>query len=482
MTTRAFASIGLCCALSACAVGPDFVRPDPPSVKHYTNGSDPVSTQSASGASQHFDTSGVIAADWWRLFKSSQIDAIVREAVDNNPGLAVAQANLRESQDELRSGYGIFYPSIGAGFDATRQKYSPDKVGQAGSGSIFNLFTLSASVSYALDVFGGERRTVEGLAAQADLQRDTELATYLTLSANIVNATVAKAAYRAEIQATRELIELEKKQVTLAEVQAKAGTAPYSAVLSLRSQLASTEASIPQLEQKLSQTDDLLATLAGHAPSDWTPPDVSFANLTLPVDLPVSVPSELVSQRPDILAAEATAHTASAGIGVATAAMLPSVTLTGGYGANSNAASQLFAAGSKFWSFGADVVTPVFEGGTLWFKRKAAVEAYKAAVAQYRQTAIAAFAQVADALRALEHDAEALKAQDEAVATADQALHLVQANYAAGLANYTDVLIADGLFQQAKITELQILALRYQDTVALFAALGGGWWNAPPAQ
>jgi NodT family efflux transporter outer membrane factor (OMF) lipoprotein len=441
-------------------------------------GGDPVSTVAASGAAQAFSRGAKIEADWWTLFRSPQVDAVIRLAIGDNPGLQAAQANLRQSHDLLRSGYGIFYPSVGANFDATRQNYSPEKIGGRGPGSIFNLFTLSATVSYALDIFGGERRTIEGMAAEADLQRDTELGVELTLSANIVNALIAKAAYRAEIDATRQLIDLEKRQVGLAEVQARAGTAPYSSVLSLRSQLAATEASIPQLEQKLSQTDDLLATLVGRTPAEWTPPAISFSDLALPAKLPVSLPSELVSQRPDILAAEATAHAASANIGVATAAMLPAVTLSGTYGANNSAASQLFAAGSKFWSFGADVATPVFEGGTLWFKRKAAVDSYQAAIAGYRQTVIGAFAQVADTLRALEHDAATLAADDDALSAAAEALRLVQANYAAGLANYTDVLIADGQFHQAQISDLQARAVRYQDTVALFAALGGGWWNA----
>ena len=478
---RGACAVALAGLLAGCAVGPDFVRPAAPADDHYAGGGDPQATVAADDDAQRFTPGAAIAADWWTLFKSPQIDAVIKQAIDHNPGLAAASASLRQSQDALRAGYGVFYPALGAGFDASRERYSPARVGQSGPGSIFNLFTLSATVNYALDVFGGQRRQVEALGAAVDVQRNLERGTYLALAANVANALIAKAAYGAEIDATRALIALEREQVRLAQVQAGAGTAPYSTVLSLRSQLATVEATIPQLEQKLSQTDDLLATLAGRTPGTWQAPSITFADLSLPQDLPVSLPSDLARQRPDILAAEATAHAASADIGVATAAMFPSFTLTGGYGVNNTSGASLFAAGSRFWSGGLDVATPIIQGPTLWFQRKAAIDSYQAALAQYRQTVLAAFAQVADTLRGLEHDAQVLTAEHEALDTARQALQLVQANYTAGIATYTDVLIADAQYHQAVIADLQARAVRYQDTVALFTALGGGWWNAPPA-
>ena len=465
-------------ALPGCAVGPNFHRPSAPSVTHYSTAADPTVTQSADGTAQRFSPGASVNADWWHLFHSAQLDAVIAQAMANNPGLSAAQASLRASQDSLRSGYGIFYPAVDANADATRERFSPLQFGQKGAGSIFNLFTLSASVSYALDLFGGERRLLEALHAQVDLARASEQATYLTLSANLVNTMIAEAAYHAEIDATRQLIELERQQVHLAQVQFNAGTAPYSNVLSLRSQLASSEATIPGLEQKLVQSDDLLATLAGRMPAEWQTPKVDFADLTLPSDLPVSLPSDLVRQRPDVLAAEATAHQASANVGVATAALFPSVTLGAGAGAASNSANNLLSGGGKVWNVGADVTAPLFEGGTLWFKRKAAIDNYQQAAASYRQTVLGAFEQVADTLRALEHDAQTLDAEERALADAREALHLLQANYEAGLATYLDVLNADAQFHQAQIAELQALAIRYQDTVALFTALGGGWWNA----
>jgi NodT family efflux transporter outer membrane factor (OMF) lipoprotein len=467
----------LLCATTGCAVGPNFVRPNSPPVTHYSRGTDPTETPVADGAAQHFSLGTKVSADWWRLFKSAQLDAVMAEAIANNPGLEAAQASLRGSEDNLRSGYGIFYPQINADAAATRQRYSPLKVGENVPGSVFNLFTLSATVSYALDVFGGQRRMIEGLGAERDVARATAQATFLTLSANIVNTVIAKAAYQAEIEATQQLIELQGEQVKLAEVQAQAGTVAYSTVLSLRSQLASYEAAIPQLEQKLVQSDDLLAALAGRVPSEWSAPEVGLADLVLPSDLPVSLPSELVRQRPDILASEATAHAASANIGVATAALLPNITLSGSVGTNSTSMHGLFGPNARFWSLGANATAPVFEGGTLWFRRKAAIDTYQQAMALYRQTVLYAFAQVADTLRALDHDAAALRADAEGLATAEQALHLVQVNYEAGLATYLDVLNADAQSHQARIADVQAIAVRHQDTVALFAALGGGWWS-----
>jgi len=468
------------CVLSGCAVGPNFHRPQAPAVTHYSNVADPAITASVQGTAQRFNTGAAVAADWWRLFRSPQLDAVIKEGIAGNPGLDAAQASLRASQNNLRSGYGIFFPSIDADAAATRERFSAVSFGQQAT-SVFNLFTLSATVSYALDVFGGQRRLVEGLRAEVDLARANAQATYLALESNIVNTVIAAAAYRAEIEATQQLIELQKEQVLIAKVQAEAGTVPYSNVLSLQSQLASYEATIPQLEQKLVQSDDLLATLAGHTPAEWKAPAVRLEDLTLPSELPVSLPSDLVRQRPDILAAEATAHAASANIGVATAALLPSITLSGSLEAATNSTSRLFPSNGRAWSAGAGATAPLFEGGTLWFKRKAAIDDYKQAMALYRQTVLSAFEQVADSLRGLDHDAAILLAQDEALSSAAEALHLVQANYEAGIATYLDVAVADTQYHQAKIADLQAIAVRYQDTVALFAALGGGWWNAQHA-
>ncbi|MHB8909569.1 MAG: efflux transporter outer membrane subunit [Syntrophales bacterium] len=465
-------------ALAGCAMGPDFVHPTPPPVDRYTQGAEPNVTMAADGQAQHFAKGAPLLADWWRLFKSAKLDAVMSEAIAGNQTLQAAQASLRQSQDNLRAGYGVFYPQLDAGFSATRQQFSPAGVGSSSPSSIFNLFTLSATVSYALDVFGRQRRLVEGLRAQVDVQQAVMRGTYLTLSGNIVNTMIARAAYREEIKATEQIIALQKEQTGLTETQASAGTVPYANVLSLRSQLASFEALLPPLKQKLNQAEHLLATLVGRTPAEWTPPQVDLSDLTLPRELPVTLPSKLARQRPDIQAAEAELHTASAEIGVTTAALFPSFTLHGSFGQTNTSMNGLFDSSSNVWSFGTDVTAPLFHGGTLWFQRKAALEGYQQALATYRQTVLGAFAQVADTLRALEHDAEGLHAQSQALKAAEEALRLIQANYQAGIANYLQILIATGQYQQARIAYLQAQAQRLQDTVALFVSLGGGWRDA----
>jgi NodT family efflux transporter outer membrane factor (OMF) lipoprotein len=472
---------GLCavllCCISSCVVGPNFERPKPPPIERYTTGPTPTATIPADGTAQRFEQGARIAADWWRLFNSPKLDAAVKEAIMNNQNLQAAQASLRQSQDALRAGYGVFYPQVNAGFGASREKISPAATGGKTANSVFNLFTLSATVSYALDVFGGERRAVESLGAQVDFQHALAQAAYITLSGNVVNAMIARAAYQEQLKAAEELIKLQQEQVRLTEVQAQAGTIPYVNVLSLQSQLASLEATLPPLRQKISQTEHLLATLAGRTPAEWIPQQIELADLTLPGELPITLPSQVVRQRPDILAAEAQLHSASAEIGVATASLFPSLTLNGSYGVGSNTVNNLFKSNSSFWNIGANVNAPLFHGGTLWFGRQAALDAYQLSLANYRQTVLTAFAQVADTLRALEHDAELVLAQSRALNAAEETLRMIQANYQAGTASYVQVLVADDQYQQAKIGYLQAVAQRYQDTAALFVALGGGWWN-----
>jgi NodT family efflux transporter outer membrane factor (OMF) lipoprotein len=447
-------------------------------VDRYTHGEEPTVTISAEGQAQRFESGGKMAGDWWRFFNSSKLDVLMNQAITENPDLQAAQARLRQSQNILLAGYGVFYPQVDGNLGAARQKFSPVRFGSSSEASIFNLYTLSATVGYTLDLFGGNRRAVESLKAQVDFQRDTVLATYLTLSGNIVNTVIAHAAYTAQIKATEEIIGLLREQIRITEVQAQAGTVAYLNVLSLRTQLAATEATLPLLEQKLSQTEHLLATLLGRVPAESDPVQIDLADLTLPDHLPITLPSELVRQRPDILAAEALLHSASANIGVATAALFPSFTLNGGYGLNSNSTSDLFKSTSGFWSLGANLTAPLFHGRTLWFERKAAMDAYQQSLANYRQSVLSAFAQVADTLRALEHDAEAVQAEAQALDASEHALRIVKANYEAGVAGYLQLLVANDQYHQARIDYLQARAQRLQDTVALFVALGGGWWNA----
>ena len=468
-----------CLVIAGCAVGPDFKRPEPPTVTRFTQGEEPVKTVTAEGQAQRFEHGGEIAADWWHLYRSPKLDALIKEAVNQSPTLQSAQARLRQSQENLKAGYGAFFPQVNGSFEATRERFTTAQFGLATApGSIFNLYTGSVTASYLLDVFGGTRRTVEGLAAQAEYQNFTAWGTYLTLVGNVVNTAVAQAAYQAQIEATEKLIGFEKEQLHLTETQYQAGTVPYANVVSIQSQLAATEATLPPLRQNLNRANHLLAALVGHTPGEWAAPQFLLADFTLPAEVPVTLPSQLVRQRPDILAAEATLHTASANIGVATANMFPSLTLNASYGQTAVDITKFFVTPANVWSFGATLAQPLFRGGTLWHQRKAAIEAYNASLTDYKQVVVTSFQQVADTLRALEHDAEALKAQAEALAAADQALRLVQANYQAGLANYLQVLIADYQYHQAMLGYIQAQGLRLQDTGALFVALGGGWWRS----
>lgn len=469
----------LCLLVASCAVGPNFKPPEAPPVTQYTSGQEPTKTIAADGKAQTFEAGSQVVQEWWQLFKSPQLDFVIKEAVAQNHSLQAALARLRQSQETLKAGYGVFFPQFGGSFQAQREKFSPAQFGTVFPGSTFNLYTATASVSYILDVFGGQRRTVEKLAAQRDYQKFTALATNLTLLGNVANTAIAAAGYRAQIEATEQLIRLQQEQVRLTESQSTAGIAPYADVVSLKAQLAATEATLAPLRQNLGKSQHLLAALVGRTPGQWASPHFNLTEFTLPRELPVTLPSELVRQRPDILAAEGQLHAATANIGVATAALLPSFTLSGDIGKNLTDITKLFSQGGTFWSFGGTVSQPFFQGGTLWFQRKAAIEATQASLEDYKQVVVTAFQQVADTLRALEHDAELLKAQSQALSSAQEALDLVQANYAGGMVNYLQVIIANNQYQQAKLGYIQAQALRLQDTAALFVALGGGWWNGP---
>ena len=459
-----------------CAVGPDFHRPAAPVERAYTPEA-AGSTAVADGKSQRFVEGQTIEGDWWRILRSPALDAIVSRVLANNPGLDAARATLRESQDNLRAGYGVYFPQVDARAGASRQLYNPAP-GSLPSNT-FNLFTLSGTVSYDIDLWGGQRRQVEALGAAVDGQRYALDAAYVMLATNAIDAIVAQAAYRAEIEATKATLALLREQVRIANAQATGGTVPYANVLSLQSQVASTEATLPALEAKIDQAADLLAALSGTTPAGWSLPALTLSDLKLPEDLPLTLPSQLVRQRPDVLVAEANLHAANATIGVATAAMLPNLTLSAGFGVNSTTIGSLFGSASPFWSLGAGLTQPLFHGGALYYHRRATIDARDAAAAQYRQTVLAAFEQVADALRGLGHDADALVAETEAVETAEKAIRLIQANYQAGIATYLQVLVANTQYLQAQIGYVEGVAQRLQDTVALYVALGGGWWNAP---
>ncbi|MBV8621211.1 MAG: efflux transporter outer membrane subunit [Curvibacter sp.] len=467
--------------LGACTLGPDFQRPPAPEADHYSADRLATDTVSAAGTSQHLRHGAALPTDWWRGLGSPELDDLVDQALTQNPGLQAAEASLRRSQANLLAGAGVFYPQIGLSAASNRERSAPQANNSTLPSSIFNVSTVGLSVGYALDLFGLQRRTVEGLEAQADEQQALARAARLSLVANVVNTSIARSAYQAQVDTTLALTALQRQQLALTEAQVRAGTTAYASLPGLRSQIAGNEASLEPLRQKRDQAGHLLDSLVSGTPGPQALPLIPLQRYALPGTLPLSLPSELVRQRPDILASEAELHAASAAVGVATASLFPSISLNASYGVAGNAFGNLSGPTQRFWSVGPSVNLPLFQGGSQWYGRQAALAGYEQAQGSYRQTVLNAFAQVADCLSALDHDARALQASEEARAAAREALALSDASYRAGLGAYLDLLAADIQLHQTELAWLQAFALREQDTVALFAALGGGWWHASAA-
>ncbi len=469
--------------LTACVVGPNYRRPQVPDVKTYTTGTLPAETVSApgpAGASQRLVSGREIPAEWWTLFHSEGLDKLVRQALQDNPTLAAAQATLRQAQENVNALVGsVLYPKVDANASVTRQKISGAGLGQPNfNPSPFTLYNASVNVSYALDLFGGARRELEALEAQIDVQRFQLEGAYLTITSNIVAAAVKEASLRAQLQALRDIAAAQQKLFDLVQLQHKLGGAARTDVLAQRALLAQTQATLPPLEKEIAQTRHLLAILAGKPPADSEAiSSFSLDDLELPSELPVSLPSSLARQRPDIRASEALLHAACAQIGVATAAQYPQVNLTGSFGSMATASDKLFSNGTGVWSYGAGLLQPIFHGGALSAQKRAAEAAYDQALAQYRAVVLQAFQNVADVLRALEADAETLKAQADADQAAHDSLELTQKQFQLGAVSQLALLDAERQYQQTRIGLIQAQAVRYADTAALFQALGGGWWN-----
>jgi NodT family efflux transporter outer membrane factor (OMF) lipoprotein len=471
---------------AGCAVGPDFRTPAAPGVKTYTGEPLPATTVTApglGGAPQRFTDGGEIPDQWWTLFHSESLDRLIRQALADSPTVAEAEAALRQARENLQARTGtVYYPAVDGDLSLTRQKSTGASFGQPdAAGSTFTLFNASVNVSYALDIFGGGRRELEALRTQVDFQHFQLKGAHITLSANIVTTAVKEASLRARIRATEEIITLQAKQLELVERQFLLGGISRSDVLAQRAQLAQTRATLPPLENELAQTRHQLAALSGRFPGEKGLPEFELENLRLPTDLPVSLPSSLVRNRPDIRAAEELLHAASAQVGVATANLYPRITLSAGLGSNATRIEDLFSSGSSIWGLGAGLLQPLFRGGELTAKRRAAVAAYDQALARYRETVLLAFRDVADVLRALETDARTLLAQSEAEAAARDSFDVAQKQFMAGSVSYLSLLNAQRQYQEARISLIRAQAARFSDSAALFQALGGGWWNRKPS-
>ncbi len=471
--------------LAGCAAGPDFRRPAAPEVTSYTEGALPRETAAApvaGGSPQRFVPAQRIPAQWWALFRSEPLDRMIRQAIADSPTLAAARAALREAEENRRAQFGALLPRVDGGASVVREKISGATFGQQGLDvSAFTLYNASVSVSYALDLFGGTRRELEALQAQVDYQRFQLEGAWLALTANLVTTAVREAALRAQIAATREIVAAEEEQLELVDRRFRLGGGSRPDVLAQQAQLAQTRAALPDLEKQVAQARHRLAVLAGRFPGEGAAiPEFELDHLELPGELPVSLPSALARQRPDIRAAEELLHAASARIGVATANLYPQLTLTGGLGTETSRVRDLFAPGTSVWTLGAGLLQPIFRGGELAAKRRSAIAAYDAALAQYRETVLEAFGGVADVLRALESDARALRAQADAEAAARASLDLAREQFRLGGASYLALLNAERQYQQARIALIQARATRFADTAALFQALGGGWWDGQP--
>jgi NodT family efflux transporter outer membrane factor (OMF) lipoprotein len=488
--------------LTSCAVGPNFKKPEAPKAAGYAPGPLPPATSSATnvigGEAQRFLSGQDIQFEWWRAFQCPQLNTLVDKALRRNDSITAAWAALRQAQEQVYAQQGYYYPSLDADYNVTRQQAAGNVAnstapGWQGNGtSIFPLQSSSPPynseltwtmhvaqlmVGYTPDVFGLNRRTVESLAAQAAMQRFELDAAYITLASSVVGAAIQEASTRSQIDATEKIMDANVRMLAALKNQRTSGYVCDLDVAAQEAALAQVEATLPPLQKQLEQTRDLIRALVDNLPSQDVEETFRFSSLHLPQDLPLSLPSTIIRQRPDVRAAEENMRSANAQVGVAIANRLPQFTLTGGMSATATTFSQLFAYGSGGWSIAGDVTQPIFEGFTLLHRQRAANQALIQAAAQYRSTVVAAYQNVADTLHALVSDADALKAADKAERAAKHSFDLATSQYQTGYASYLAMLSAEQTYDQAVINLVQAQANRFADTAALFEALGGGWWN-----
>jgi NodT family efflux transporter outer membrane factor (OMF) lipoprotein len=466
---------------AGCAVGPRYKKPVAPDVSGYTPAL--ISTTSgapnvAGGEAQHLVEARDIPGEWWTLFHSQPLNDLIEHSLKANPNLKAAQAALIIARENMLAQRGAYYPSVTGGFSATRAKSSADLSPVTNTNALnYSLYTPEVSVSFVPDVFGLNRRTVESLQAQEQQARFALAATHITLSANVAAGAIQEASLRGQIEATQELITISTNMLKILREQYAKGYASELDVAAQESQLAQVAATLPPLLKQLAQQRDQLATLAGWFPSQDLVEKFELSSLQLPQELPLSLPSQLVEQRPDVRQAEENLHSASAQIGIARANRLPSFALTADAGSMAVVLGRLFSGGTGFWDVAAGVTQPIFDGGTLMHRERASRAAYIQADEQYRSTVLTSFQNVADTLNALQQDADALEAAAAAKDAARVTLDLTKKQLESGYTNYLALLSAEQAYQQALINLVQAQSNRYADTAALFQALGGGWWN-----
>ena len=481
---RAIAAVSVVALLAGCAVGPDFVTPPAPQTKDYEVGGTPQPTvQNSTETQQHFAMGKKVSGSWWQLFHSAQLDNVLQQAIAGNLTLASAQAAVAQAEQNISQASGALWPQVDLSAGVSRQQVSEATLGIPAKSRPFNLFTIGPTLSYAVDPFGGNRRRVEQQEALAQFQDYQLDAAYLTLTGGAATQAVQIASARAQIQAANTIIADDERNLELIRSQRKAGEATQMEVQLAESQLASDRTLLPPLRQQESVARHALAILVGKAPGDWTPPNFELAEFTLPQDLPVTLPSELVRQRPDILASEAQLHAASAAVGVATAQLYPNLNLSASFTQQALTSGTLFDPASSVWSIGAQLLMPVFHGGALMAQKRAAVDAFDGALATYKQTVLTSFQQVADTLQALAHDAELIDAQQRALQSAEESLRLTRTTFRYGNVGILQVLDAQRQAEQARLGYVRAQAQRYLDSITLFTAMGGGWqdWQTKTA-
>ena len=479
--TRCVSVLAVCIALplglTACLVGPNFKPPSPPDVATYLPPESPApQPESGIDAAQHIALGQRIPAQWWELFHSAHLEETLRQVIANSYTLTAAKATLAQAQEAIVAARGSLYPQIDLGVSA-RRSGAPTGLGTTG-----NLFSVGPSVSYSIDAFGGTRRRIEQATALAENQRYQLAAAYLALTGNSVTQAIAIASASFQIATVEDLIKNDQKNLDLVQREFAAGKVARSDVLTAEAQLAADRTQLPSLHQQLSIARHALAVLASRAPSQWVQPDFDVTEFTLPDNIPVSLPSDLVGQRPDILASEALLHADSAAIGVAIAQLYPSITLSASLSQQAQTLVDLVRSASRAWDVGASVDAPLYRGGSLRAEQRAAIDAYDAQLATYRQTILVAFGQVADALSALEDDAELVSASRRSADVANASLALQRSSYAAGKTSALQLIVAENTYSTARLGYVRAIAQRLSDTAQLFIALGGGWWkDAGPA-
>ena len=468
--------------LPGCTVGPNFKPPRAPDVTGYERESVSLPPAGDLDPQQRFVVGAEIAQRWWELLHSPPLNDIIVLALSGSPPLAGAIATLAQAREAVIQAKAAYYPQLDLGANASRQhvvKLGPSFVGSSfngnssnGSSLATNIFSFGPLMSYSPDFFGHTRRTVEQQVALAENERYQLAAAYLTLTAGTVTQAVTIASIVAQIKAAEEIVAVDVHNLELVRIEFEAGSVARTDVLTAESQLAGDETLLPPLRQQLSVARHALSVLVGATPAQWSPPDFELDALTLPIDLPVTIPSQVIHDRPDILAAEAQLHAASAAIGIATAQLYPSVNVSASWVFQALASGGPFT-GNMIMSLASGLTQPLFHGDALQSQRRGAIDAYEVQFESYRQVVLVAFGQIADTLRALEHDAELLEAQRHAVTTSEASLKLSQEAYAAGRGSLLQVLDSQRLFSQAVLGYARAKGQRYLDTVLLFQTMGG---------